>query len=42
MFLNITLSDEMYMSQPKGFVTHGQENKICKTSKALYGLWQAP
>jgi hypothetical protein len=42
MFLNKTLNDEMYMSQPKGFVIHGQETKVCKLSKALYNLRQAP
>lgn len=25
------------MEQPEGFVMHGQENKVCKLDKSLYG-----
>ena len=30
------------MDQPDGFVVPGQEAKVCKLSKYLYGLTQAP
>ena len=41
-FLNGDFEEEIYMLQPKGFITHGQENKVCKLLKSLYGLKQAP
>ena len=30
------------MEQPEGFVVQGQENKVCKLVKSLYGLKQSP
>ncbi len=27
-----------YVTQPKGFVVNGSENKVCKLHKVLYGL----
>lgn len=32
----------MFVCQPKGYVIKGQENKVYKLKKALYGLRQAP
>ena len=34
--------EEVYIEQPKGFVTHGKKTHVCKLKKALYGLKQAP
>jgi hypothetical protein len=41
-FLNRELDEEIYMDQPEGFITDGQENKVCMLIKSLYGLKQAP
>ncbi|MCO5610442.1 hypothetical protein L7F22_064680 [Adiantum nelumboides] len=41
-FLNGDLQEEVYVSQPSGFVVKGQEQKVCRLCKALYGLKQAP
>lgn len=41
-FLNGVLLEEVYVSQPKGYVKEGQEQKVYKLFKALYGLRQAP
>jgi hypothetical protein len=41
-FLNGKLDEDIYMNQPDGFVTPGQENKVCRLRKSLYGLKQVP
>jgi hypothetical protein len=41
-FLNGDLIEEVYVSQPPGFVISGKEGKVMHLKKALYGLRQAP
>lgn len=41
-FLNGVIQEEVYVSQPKGYVKKGSEHKVYKLLKALYGLRQAP
>ena len=41
-FLNRELDAEIYMDQPDEFVMKGQQNKMCKFLKSLYGLKQVP
>jgi protein associated with RNAse G/E len=41
-FLNGELKEEVYLTQPEGFVKSGQEHLIYKLKKALYGLKQTP
>nr|GEX62049.1 integrase, catalytic region, zinc finger, CCHC-type, peptidase aspartic, catalytic [Tanacetum cinerariifolium] len=41
-FLNGNLREEVYVSQPNGFVDQDNPNHVYKFKKALYGLKQAP
>jgi hypothetical protein len=40
-FLNGNLTEDMYMTQRKGFVDTKHAGKICKLQKCIYGLKQA-
>lgn len=41
-FMHGDLKEEVFVCQPDGYVVKGQENKVYKLRKALYGLRQAP
>jgi hypothetical protein len=41
-FLNGDLQEEVFIEQPPGFSRPGQEHKVLRLHKALYGLHQAP
>ena len=36
--LNGDFEEEIYITQPEGYVVPEQENKVCKLIKSLYGL----
>ena len=41
-FLNGEIKEDIYISQPEGFLIKGKEDHILKLKKALYSLKQAP
>nr|GEY18179.1 retrovirus-related Pol polyprotein from transposon TNT 1-94 [Tanacetum cinerariifolium] len=41
-FLNRELKETVFINQPHGFIKEGEEFKVCRLKKALYGLNQAP
>ena len=40
-YLNGVLSENIYMSQPKGYEEKGSKDKVAKLKKGLYSLKQA-
>jgi len=40
-FLNGNLEEEIYIDQPIGLVSKGQEDKVCHLKKSIYGLKQS-
>ena len=41
-FLHDTLKEEVYMTQPQGYINSTHPNFVCKLHKFIYGLKQAP
>lgn len=41
-FLNGELEEEIYIEQPEGFIVTGEEKRVCKLVKSLYGLKEVP
>ena len=39
-FLNSNLEEEVYMTQPEGFISSGRENQVCKLMRSIYGSKQ--
>ena len=40
-YLHGVLKEEIYMEQLEGFVAKGEEDKVCRLVRSLYGLKQA-
>ena len=40
-FLNGELDEEIYMEQPGGFISQGQEHEVCRLLKSIYDLKQS-
>ncbi|KAL0440030.1 UNVERIFIED_CONTAM: Retrovirus-related Pol polyprotein from transposon RE2 [Sesamum latifolium] len=40
-FLNGFIEEEIFMDQPEGFTTVGEEQKVCHLQRSIYGLKQA-
>ncbi|KAF7345200.1 Retrovirus-related pol polyprotein [Mycena sanguinolenta] len=40
-YLNSTMKGTVYMRQPEGFVVPGQEGRVAKLTRSIYGLMQA-
>lgn len=40
-FLNGDIDEEIYITQPEGYIIPGRETEVCKLNKSLYGIRQA-
>ena len=40
-FLHGELDEEIFMDQPEGFRSEGQESKVCRLKRSIYGLKQS-
>ena len=40
-FLNGNLLEDVYMTQPEGFIDYKYPNRVCKLQRHIYGLKQA-
>ncbi|KAL0412155.1 UNVERIFIED_CONTAM: hypothetical protein Slati_3805200 [Sesamum latifolium] len=40
-FLNGFIEEEIFMDQPEGFTSVGEEQKVCRHQRSIYGLKQA-
>ena len=41
-FLNGELAETVFVTQPPGFAVKGEEHRVLRLRKAIYGLRQAP
>ncbi|CAL9020950.1 unnamed protein product [Prunus brigantina] len=41
-FLHRDLEEDIYMSQPQGFIEASKGNMVCRLKKSLYGIKQSP
>ncbi|KAL0411611.1 UNVERIFIED_CONTAM: hypothetical protein Slati_3750800 [Sesamum latifolium] len=40
-FLNNFVEEAIFMDQPEGFTAVGEEQKVCRLQRSIYGLKQA-
>jgi hypothetical protein len=40
-FLNGEIEEDLFMSQPEGYISEGEEHLVCKLKRSIYGLKQS-
>jgi hypothetical protein len=40
-FLNGEIEEDLFMSQPEGYISKGEEQLVCKLNRSIYGLKQS-